>query len=223
MKEFILTAKKQLTHDVFELQYSSEASMDHTPWQFITFVLPNGIGGRSYSILSSNKNKCTLIIKRVLEGKWGSKYLCDAKVWEIFKGVGPVWKFVLHPEKNAKLFAGTGTGIVPLYNQVVSTLEWGNKSSICLLFWVRTQEDLFYVENMQALQNKYTNFDYKIALSREETQDYFQGYITQFVDSSIQKEFDEVYLCWAPVVVDSMFEALEKKSFDVKKVYTEKY
>lgn len=223
MKEFILLLKKQLTDDVFELSFSSSTDMLHIAWQFVTFILPEGIGGRSYSLLSSNKNEFTLIIKRVADGEKGSIYLCDANKWDTFQWVGPVGKFVLQDEKNAKLFAGTGTGIVPLYNQIVSTLESWNTEEICLFFGVRTKKDLFYTVELEALEKKYPNFSVKYALSREESEEYYNGYITDFVNDQIVQSFDEVYLCWAPVVVDAMELKLKEHNYKQENIYTEKY
>ncbi len=223
MKEFILQEKKQLTHDVYELKYVSDTDMSHVPWQFVTFILPDGIGGRSYSVLSADKNEFVLIIKRVADGKKGSITLCDAEVGTSYKWVGPVGKFVLSEEKNAKLFAGTGTGVVPLYNQILTSLESGNTKDICLLFWVRKETDLFYQEQFNSLSEKYNNFEVKYALSRESIEGYHHGYITDFVDTDLSQRFDEAYLCWAPVVVDSMEEVLKKYDFDQEKIYTEKY
>lgn len=223
MKEFTLVAKKQLTNDVFELHYAAEDCLQHQPGQFVTFILPEWIWGRSYSLLSANGKEFVLIIKRVSEGKKGSMFLCDAKVWDTFKGVWPVGKFVLHSENNSKIFAGTGTGIVPLYNQIVSTLKWGNTSNVCLLFWVRTFSDLFYRENLELLQQTYSNFDYKIALSRENREWYHTWYITDFVDAGVVKNYYEAYLCGAPVVVDAMKEKLEEQWMEDEYIYTEKY
>jgi len=222
MKQFILTNKKKLTNDVFELDFKSSESVDHIPWQFITFIL-DGIGGRSYSLLSSKDLDFKLIIKRVADGKKGSIYLCDSLVWAEFKWVGPVWKFVLHNEHTAKLFAGTGTWLVPLYNQIVKTLESGNSSKITLLFWVRTSADIFYIENFKSLKEKYPNFDYKVALSREENDEYHTWYITDFVDENMAWLYNEAYLCWAPVVVDSMQEKLVMNNFNIENIFTEKY
>lgn len=222
MKQFTMTKKIQLTADVFELDFISTEPMDHIPGQFSTFIL-DGIGWRSYSMLSSNDTNFTLIIKRIADGKQGSICLCDSEVWSEFKWVGPVWKFVLNDAHNAKLFAGTGTGLVPLYSQIVKTLESGNTFPVTLLFWVRTIADLFYVENFKKLSEKYPNFESKIALSREETDKYHKWYITDFVDEVTTSSYDEVYLCGAPVVVDSMEEKLLKHSFNADKIFTEKY
>jgi NAD(P)H-flavin reductase len=164
-----------------------------------------------------------LIIKRVADGKKGSICLCDSEVWTAFKWVGPVWKFVLHNDHNSKLFAGTGTGLVPLYNQIVTTLESGNTSQVTLLFWVRTNADLFYVENFKSLKEKHSNFDYNIALSREDRDEYHKWYITDFVDENMALSYSKVYLCWAPIVVDAMEESLIKLNFRGENIFTEKY
>jgi ferredoxin-NADP reductase len=64
MKQFLLTQKVNLTHDVFELHLECSELLNTQPGQFITLLLPE-IGGRAYSILSQNERKTVLIIKRV--------------------------------------------------------------------------------------------------------------------------------------------------------------
>lgn len=223
MNDFILIEKHKLTSDVYELVFQWKNIIEHTPGQFITFILPDGIWWRSYSILAANDDTFTLIIKRVSDGKKGSVFLCDIPVNSIVKWVWPVWKFVLHEWKNAKLFAGTGTGIVPLYNQIKATLSWGNWANIYLLFWVRTVNDVFYETQLQDLAKKYSNFRYDIVLSREDEEWYKRWYITDFVGDDVVEEFDEAYLCGAPVVVDAMQKVLTQKGFQEDVIYTEKY
>ena len=223
MKLYTIKSKKQLTDDVFELVFESDYEINETPGQFITFILPNGIGGKSYSILGSSWNECTLIIKRCEDGQGGSKYICDSQVWDELKWVGPVGKFVLHSDPNAKLFAGTGTWLVPLYNQIKKTLQDGNTHKVHLLFGVRYAKDVFYEQELQELANTYLNFSFTLSLSRENTSNYSHSYITEFVTQDMKDKYDEVYLCGAPVVVDAMQEKLEWIWFEKAKIFTEKY
>jgi NAD(P)H-flavin reductase len=88
---------------------------------------------------------------------------------------------------------------------------------------VRTKGDLFYLEEFEKLEKKYTNFECKIALSREDTEEHYHGYITDFVNENYTSQFQEAYLCGAPVVVDSMKEVLENVHFPSEYIFSEKY
>ena len=225
MKQFTLKEKITLTHDVFELRFESSKKIEMKPWQFITFILP-WIWGRAYSILDASGNNFSLIIKKwELDnwGRWWSIKICDTKIGEVLNWVWPSGHFILSEEDNNKLFIGTGTGLVPLYNQIIWALKLWYKNNLTLLFWVRTLKDLFYVEPFKLLKNKYQNFDYHIYLSQEETQEYNKGYVTEFINEWITESFDEFYICGAPNMIDSVTEQLRTKWISGKSIFTERY
>lgn len=129
MKITTLVWKKQLTADVFELRYTSQLDMSFCKsGQFITFIIPD-IWGRAYSISNVVGDEIILLIKRVsLEngGKWWSIALCDSALWTEFNSVGPIGKFVLQENMKSKCFLWTGTGLAPLYHQVLRSIDFYN-------------------------------------------------------------------------------------------------
>ena len=227
MKITTLIAKKALTHDVFELIYSSELDCSNfISWQFITFLIPE-IWGRAYSIANIVDDTITLLIKRVAgenEGRGGSIALCDAEIWTEFKSVWPVGKFVLQDTDKPKCFLWTWTGLAPLYHQVLHSVEKWCK--LKLIFWVRKYKDVFYEQELLNLKQNYSNFDFEIYLSRETDmkEDYFKPwYVTEFLDSDSVKHYQEYYLCWAPVVVESCEKKLSELWVDSESIFEEKY
>lgn len=100
---FTLIAKKQLTHDVYELSYSCPELSKEPPkaGQYVMFQLAPGLN-RAYSLAdfsiqnttlptdrSTNLSTFTLIIKRIADGR-GSPMICDAEVGTIFSGMIPL-------------------------------------------------------------------------------------------------------------------------------------
>ncbi|MDC0506191.1 FAD-dependent oxidoreductase [Candidatus Gracilibacteria bacterium] len=227
MKITKLVAKKVLTHDVFELVYESELDMSNiVSGQFITFLLPE-IGGRAYSIANIADDKVILLVKRVSEensGRGGSIMLCDAEIGTEFKSVGPVGKFVLQDTTQSKCFLGTGTGLAPLYHQVLRSVERG--CELKMIFGVRKYEDVFYEQELLELKETYSNFDFTIYLSRETEikADHFKsGYVTEFLNSDSVKDYGEYYLCGAPVVVESCEQKLSDLGVSQESIFEEKY
>ena len=224
-QKFELIDKKSLTPDIFEITYKCENKIIMKPWQFITFILPE-IWWRAYSILEAKWNNIKLIIKRwskEMLWRWWSIMLCDAKIWETFNWVWPAGHFVLKPENNAKLFLWTGTGFVPLYNQIVATLENWNKSKITFVFWVREVKWMFYIDELNILKQKYPNFDFRIYISREESLNYEKWYITDYLSKDTVNLCNEFYICWAPLMIESAVSMLDELWVDEKSVFFEKY
>lgn len=222
IKNFNLIEKNSLTKDVFELIFEWEEKLDMKPWQFITFLLPN-LWWRAYSILELDDLKMKLIIKRVENWRWWSKFICDSQVWTILKWVWPAWHFILQENSKNKLFIWTGTWFVPLYNQIISSIELKLNVDLKLVFWVREAEDLFYIEQLKKLKENHKNFSFEIYLSREQIEWFNMWYTNKFLTKENIEKFEEFYICWAPNMIESSIEIL--KSFGIKdeNIFMEKY
>lgn len=86
---FRLLAKKQLTHDVFELKFTSEEALAPKPGQYIMFQLPSGLK-RAYSIAFHEGNVFTFIIKQMSYESAGSREICDFPIGQEVFGMGPI-------------------------------------------------------------------------------------------------------------------------------------
>ncbi|MCP4524018.1 MAG: FAD-dependent oxidoreductase [Candidatus Gracilibacteria bacterium] len=225
LNQYTLTQKKKLTSDIYELIYEAKDLFKFTPGQFITFILPN-IGGRAYSVLEIQGNQLTLIIKKWLQkdgGRGGSQYICNQEVGSSLSGTHPAGHFLLQKTENNKLFIGTGTGFVPLYNQILSAVKRKSEHKIVLLFGSRTSQDLFYREELEELSKKYENFDYQIYLSREKDTPHNIGYVTEYLSPQNIEQFQEFYICGAPQVIESSMEILQKNNISEDSIFHEKY
>jgi len=212
IQNFKIIKKINLTRNVFEITYKPEKEITIKPGQFITFLIDK-IGWRAYSILDIIDWNIVLIIKKwELEEwwRWGSKYLCEMGVWEELKWVWPAGHFILQENNKNKLFLWTWTWFVPLYNQILWNIEKKLKNSIKLIFWVRTKDDLFYINELKKLKQENINFDFEIYLSSEKTENYKNWYITEFLTEENIKYFNEFYICWAPAMIDSSVKILKK-------------
>ena len=224
IQNFKLVSKKNLTHNIYELDFECEKNFSFIPGQFVTFLLE--VWWRAYSILEEDWKLLKLIIKkRELDewGRWWSKFLCELNVWEEIRWVGPAGHFTLKDNNNNKLFLWTGTWFVPLYNQIISWLQSKKDVNFKLIFWARTEDDLFYVDTLSKLKENYKNFDYEIFLSNGEKDSYKHWYVTWFINDKTITEFSEAYICWIPVMIDSAKSILIENWFNEKDIYTEKY
>ncbi len=222
LKDFTLIAKKKLTYDIFEMLFESSEFIDFKYWQFITFILP-WIWWRAYSILEANWNKIKLLIKRLENGRWWSKFICDTKVWSILKWVWPAGHFVLKETQKNKLFIWTWTWFVPLYNQINGSIELWLKSNLKLIFWLKNELDIFYEKELAELKNKYSNFLFEYYISREKVWNHINWRVTDFLTKENIKDFEEFYLCWIPSMIDNSIEILLNLGISNDQIFTEKY
>jgi ferredoxin--NADP+ reductase len=124
-----------------------------------------------------------------------SNYLCDLQIGDEVKITGPVGKrFLLptHPERHNHVFVATGTGIAPFRGMVLELLQGpaGNAGcEIWLLMGSPYTTDLLYHELFLELADKYSNFHYRQAISREPGPNGSRG---MYVDAIIEREQDRL-------------------------------
>ena len=223
IQNFKLTSKKNLTSEVYEMVFQWEKKLEIIAGQFITFIIDK-IWGRAYSILKIDWNNVFLIIKKwELEfwGRWGSKLICELNIWDNLKWVWPAGHFRLQENNKNKLFIGTWTWFVPLYSQIIWIIKKKINIKIKLLFWVKKLKDLFYIKELEEIKKQNPNFDFEIYLSREKTNNYNFGYVTDFLTKNNISNFEEFYICGAPSMIESSISILEKN--DKENIYFEKY
>lgn len=223
LKIFTLKEKKKLTEDVFLLSYEKEGdSFLPLCGQFMTFLLEKS-GGKAYSILHSDGKNFDFIVKRLENGRGGSKEMCDAPIGKKHRVVGPAGHFILKETDKNKLFLGTGTGVVPLYFQSLWILKKWLHCQSKIIFWLREEKDIFLLNELQELKNKNNTFDFEIFLSREENTKYNTGRITNFLTPENIKNFEEFYICWNPAMIESVEEKLFEMGIKKEQIFTEKY
>ena len=222
-----LIKKIAITHDVYELHYELSEQKQMEPGQFLTFILP-WIWGRSYSVLELVWSIAKLIIKKwptQAGWRWWSILLCEAEIWDEFKCVWPAGHFLLQENTKNKLFIGTWTGLVPLYNQIVEWLKLKSWEKYQLVFWVRYLKDMLYQQEFERLKELYPdNFYYHLVVSRDEsTWIIKKWYVTDFLSKNVISQYSEYYLCWAPAMIESCQEKLSTLWVDSENIYFEKY
>ena len=227
MMQATLVRKEQLTADVFELEYELSEDKTMKAGQFLTFILP-WVWGRSYSILQLAWKNAVLIIKKWETkdgGRWWSIMLCDAEILDEFKTVGPVWHFVLQENPWNKLFLGTGTGLVPLYSQILEWLEKKSWDKYQLVFWVRYMSDMFYLWKFEKLKEQYPDtFYYHLVVSRDEPHDIIhRWYVTDFLSEKVVSDYTDYYICGAPAMIEGCQSKLEELWVSEENIYFEKY
>ena len=225
LKKFRLIEKIKLNQNIYELTFELNEEFSFEYGQFITFILPK-IGWRAYSILKTQGNKLTFIIKKREKEdwwRWWSLYICEREVWDVLNWVWPAGHFVLQKNNKNKLFIWTGTGLVPLYNQVIWILKENYDCNLKIIFWVRCNKDLFYIDKLLELKKENSNFDFEIYLSKEEIEWYNKWYIIDYLTQENLENFEEFYICGIPKMIDSAKEILENNWVEKENVFSEKY
>ncbi|MDD2891460.1 MAG: FAD-dependent oxidoreductase [Candidatus Gracilibacteria bacterium] len=219
---FKLFQKKYLTHDVYELTFTTPEKINVEPGQYVLFILPKSKLRRAYSIGYTDGQTFTFIIKQI-EGGAGSTEICSTEVGEELVGMVPLGHFVLKENTTPKLFIGTGTGFAPLYFQIRAMMDSGIETPLMYIFGVRTTSDIFYIDELNRMKEVYPSFDYRIYLSQEDSENTTRGRVTDFLTKENVSAYGEFYICGSPAMVKDARERLEASGIEKEKVFFEQY
>jgi Na+-transporting NADH:ubiquinone oxidoreductase subunit F len=133
---------------------------------------------------------------------------------------GPYGEFFIKDTEREMMFIGGGAGMAPMRSHIFHmfhTVKTGRKAT----FWygARSKKEIFYQDQFEAIEKKFPNFKFKIALSDPQPEDNWEG-STGFIHQVIHDEYlinheepedIEYYLCGPPM----MNSAINKMLYDL--------
>jgi Na+-transporting NADH:ubiquinone oxidoreductase subunit F len=130
---------------------------------------------------------------------------------------GPYGEFFIKDTENEMMFIGGGAGMAPMRSHIFhlfNTLKTGRKAS----FWygARSRREIFYEEHFRAIEKKFPNFTFHIALSEPKSEDNWDGYtgfihqviLDNYLTNNDAPEDIEYYLCGPPMMNEAVFKML---------------
>ncbi|MCX7656598.1 MAG: FAD-binding oxidoreductase [Treponemataceae bacterium] len=237
---------RNLTYDIKEvyLRLSDEAiaagGISFTPGQYAQLVVPpygelKESVQRAYSMSSTpqDKNHIEFLIRLVPGGiatTWVHQYLKEGDSVEV---VGPFGEFGVRETDAMMIFVAGGSGMAPfksILNHMAETGQWTNRE-IWYFFGARSKRDMFYLEEMAALEKRFPSFHFVPALSEPKPEDSWNGpvgLITNVLDSYFKERIPrnkpmEGYLCGSPGMIDACIKVMTANGISPEKIYYDKF
>nr|WP_319401459.1 NADH:ubiquinone reductase (Na(+)-transporting) subunit F [uncultured Carboxylicivirga sp.] len=130
---------------------------------------------------------------------------------------GPYGEFFIKETDNEMMFIGGGAGMAPMRSHIFHlfhTVKTGRK----VTFWygARSKKEIFYEDHFRAIEEKFPNFKFTIALSEPHPDDNWTGPVG-FIHQVIHDEYlinheepedVEYYLCGPPMMNDAVTKML---------------
>lgn len=214
-KDAFLEEKNYLTIDTLELKFKTK-NFSFKPWQYVSVQMSDWKWNfsRSYSIASWDENNFTLTIKLLEKWRW-AKYLTALKKWKKIIFLWALWKFYLKDTNKEKVLIATGTGLAPM---IAMLDKIPDKTKKTLIFWVRYEKDLYYLEEIK----KYKNTEIIIKVSRPWED--FKEQKWRVTDCLSKISIDsEVYICGNPEMVESTREWLIERWHTIHNIFNESF
>ncbi len=215
-----LRKKTFLTPDTVQLDFAWPSDpIPYEAGQFFMVEVVDAAGkvSRAYSV-SSQPNLAegfSLCVKLVENGR-ASEHFRHMAEGESASFMLPFGHFVApQTEDHDLLMIATGTGLAPFMSMIPTLLKRGFSKKITLVFGVRFEADLFYVDQLREWEKLYPHFEARIAISRpSETWAGLSGRVTdhlQGFETSEALQNLQVYICGNGDMVKSVkdhFDAL---------------
>lgn len=157
---------------------------------------------RPYSISSSPKEsldgKYVLTIKRV-PGGIASNYMLDyIQVGDALTVTAPLGEFVYLPVRDGRTVIGVagGSGITPFHSFAKAIVDGDEDFNLILLYGSRTEKDILFKDDFDALERQSEKIKVVHVLSDEEKAGFEHGFITaDLIQKYAPKQDYSIFLC----------------------------
>lgn len=202
-----VTAIEAATHDIRRIRVKLAKPIEFSAGQYATLQFtPEHI--RPYSMAGlSNDAEMEFQIRRVPDGRVTEFIFDELKVGAAIRVSGPLGTAYLRKKhKGPMLCVGGGTGLAPVLSIVRGALEAGMQNPIHLYFGVRSAQDVYDSERLQALVAAHPNVTVHIVVATgAAAADQRSGLVTDAIEKDLGTLAGwRAYLCGAPAMVDAL-------------------
>lgn len=237
MRNLVVLGAQTLSPSVRALSLGAEdgAPIAYVPGQWVNLhVDVAGVPDkRAYSIASApnpaQPDRFEIAVTRVDAGQV-SCALHELPVGAKLAMDGPHGFFTREgAEQEPALFVGTGTGVCPLRAMLQAELQRASGPQVTLLFGARSEDEILYRGELEALARGSARFDYHVTLSRAGEswaglRGYVQAHLPQLALRTQAAQLPHVYACGLTDMVSDVRRVLkEELGFDRKHIHSERY
>ncbi|OGJ69363.1 hypothetical protein A3G69_00850 [Candidatus Peribacteria bacterium RIFCSPLOWO2_12_FULL_53_10] len=222
-----------IARDIYEFRLRKPKGFSFKAGQFVLFDVPllenpTDIQTRAFSIASAPREEELLFVAKMKKGGRASRWIAESlQEGSTVRMQGSFGVFTLKPE-NAKeyLFIATSTGVAPFRGQIIDALQSGDMRRMDLIFGVRSEEDLFWVEELQKLSTQHPQFSLHCSLSvGSSAWTGHRGRVQTVTKSAVpDAAMRQVYICGSPAMTMEMKKmCMEVWKIDRKDLHVEGY
>lgn len=228
-----LVRQAELTHDISEVHIVLDGPVRYLPGQYASVqALDTEIPARCYSFAHATGDDGTkeisFFVRRVPNGRMSHWMLEPSSLNRRVKINASLGEFHLRAGTGALVCVAGGSGLAPL----IALLEGAAQTDavqrpVYLLMGARTQRDLYYGDEIRALQQRWrAPFEYLPVLSEEPAGSNWQGlrgWVTEALSPNFTQAGAQGYLCGPPPMIDACIGVMSAQGMDVEQIYFDKF
>jgi NAD(P)H-flavin reductase/ferredoxin len=231
--------QRKLTADIAEIIINIDTPLNYLPGQFAQIsAVDESHPERSYSFAHASpinmggKPCISFIVRAVPSGKMSNWLHSNEALGKDVDIKASYGDFYLRQNTQPMICIARGSGLAPLISilEYALTLPAQRQRNITLLFGARSQKDLYYLEEIEAIKSQWQGvFIFKAVLSDEDPASDWQGCrgkVTDFLSSYLTNACineGEAYLCGPPTMVDEATKNLLSLGINKNKLYFDKF
>jgi propane monooxygenase reductase subunit len=221
-----------LTHDIrrLRLKLVEPQTFSFAAGQYVDVTIPGTTVKRAFSMANtpSSDGHVDFIIKLYPGGLFSALLESELKAGHEFDIKGPYGTCTLRSSSDRDLIlVGGGAGMAPLWSLLNVVAETGSPRKVTFYYGARGARDLFYLEELRALEARMPNFSYVIALSEPAPEDAWTGETGFISDVLERRESDlsdhDAYVCGPPPMVDAALVSLERRGVPAAHIFFDKF
>jgi propane monooxygenase reductase subunit len=227
-------AIERLTHDIRLLRLSlvEPEQLTFKPGQYVDIGIPGSNGHhRSFSMANTptTANELVFMIRLFPDGRFSGLLEGALSAGDELEVTGPYGVFTLRASSPRRLlFIGGGAGMAPILSLLRSMAESRSERRAIYYYGARRPEDLFCLEELEALARELPSFEFVPALSESgDPDDGWDGETGLITDVVARREEDfselDAYLCGPPPMVDAAIALLEGKGVPEARIFYDKF
>jgi len=231
----VIGSTQMLTHDIMEVTVELDKAITFSAGQFADIGVDGFDRHRSYSFACSPAQQgaqktLSFHVRKVPGGKYTEWLFEKNRAGQKFELHGPSGAFWLRTSEAPILGIAGGSGMAPLKSILDDALANKINRPVTYLFGAREQRDLYCLDEMKALQEKWPNtFKFVPILSDEpEDSDWSgkRGLVTDFINdetTGFSVSESHAYLCGPPRMIDATLTKLEEAGVNLSNIHYDKF
>lgn len=223
LRKVEVVEKKKIKGDFWWVVLESGEDFKFEAGQYVSVKVNERGERRDYSIAGREADGRLALLVDVGPGGVGSKFFESVKEEEMVEILGPMGEFKVRSEDEQMVMIATGSGIAPIKMMVEEEIKGGKKT--WLVWGMRYEEDVFWVEMFEEWEKKYANFKFDLVLSKAgEEWKGERGHVQNVVKKGLEKwKGSGFYICGAREMVEDVEGWLLGNGVELKLVRKEKF
>ncbi len=156
-----------------------------------------------------------------------SSYIFNLKAGDKVTIAGPFGEFYIKETDTEMIYIGGGAGMAPLRSHIFELFK-DRKTDRKVSYWYggRSKRELFYLDEFQAIEDEFDNFQMHIALSDPLPEDSWSGYtgfihqvlLDNYLADHPAPEDVEYYICGPPLMLQAVLKMLDELGVEAENI-----